>query len=148
YWIQLSAPGYGLHGTNAPASIGKYVSHGCMRLLPEHVELLYREARDGTPVDIIYEPVKLARDPSRRVFLEVHRDVLGAQRSELPTVLDFIQAAGLTEAVDATRVVDAVARAWGTPEDVSLQPPAEAAAGRPAAAVVPAADASPSAAAP
>ena len=148
YWIQLSAPGYGLHGTNAPASIGKYVSHGCMRLLPEHVELLYREARDGTPVDLIYEPVKLARDPSRRVFLEVHRDVLGAQRSELPTVLDFIQAAGLTEAVDATRVVDAVARAWGTPEDVSLQPPAEAAAGRPAAAVVPAADASPSAAAP
>src|SRR5206468_2136096 len=129
YWIQLSAPGYGLHGTNAPASIGKYVSHGCMRLLPEHVELLYREARDGTPVDIIYEPVKLARDPSRRVFLEVHRDVLGAQRSELPTVLDFIQAAGLTEAVDATRVVDAVARAWGTPEDVSLQPPAEAAEG-------------------
>jgi len=74
--------------------------------------------------------------------------VLGAQRSELPTVLDFIQAAGLTEAVDATRVVDAVARAWGTPEDVSLQPPAEPAAGRPAAAVVPARDASPPAAAP
>src|SRR5438309_11303780 len=130
YWIQLSAPGYGLHGTNAPASIGKYVSHGCMRLLPEHVELLYREARDGTPVDIIYEPVKLARSAGGGVFLEVHRDVLGAKQSELPAVLDFIQAAGLSEAVDATRVVDAVARAWGTPEDVSLQPPPEPAAGR------------------
>src|SRR5438552_39858 len=148
YWIQLSAPGYGLHGTNAPASIGKYVSHGCMRLLPEHVELLYREARDGTPVDIIYEPVKLARSAGGGVFLEVHRDVLGARQSELPAVFDFIQAAGLSEAVDATRVVDAVARAWGTPEDVSLQPPPEPAAGRPAAAVVPAGDANPSGAAP
>ena len=141
YWIQLSAPGYGLHGTNAPASIGKYASHGCMRLLPEHVELLYREARDGTPVDIVYEPVKLARDASGRVWLEVHRDVLGAKQSELPAVLDFIQAAGLTEAVDATRVVEAVAHAWGTPEDVSLPPPAPAGAAAPAAAIVPAADA-------
>ena len=125
YWVQLSAPGYGLHGTNAPASIGKYASHGCMRLLPEHVELLYREARDGTPVDIIYEPVKLARDASGRVYLEVHRDVLGAKQSELPAVLDFIEAARLSEAVDATRVVEAVTRAWGMPEDVSRDPPAD-----------------------
>ena len=128
YWIQLSAPGYGLHGTNAPASIGKYASHGCMRLLPEHVEFLYREGRDGTPVDIVYEPVKLARDAGR-VYLEVHRDVLSGKRSELPAVLDFIEATGLTEAVDATRVADAVARAWGTPEDVSLEPPAGPSAG-------------------
>src|SRR5205809_4565855 len=134
YWIQLSAPGYGLHGTNAPASIGKYASHGCMRLLPDHVEFLYREGRDGTPVDIVYEPVKLARDAGR-VYLEVHRDVLSGKRSELPAVLDFIEAAGLTEAVDATRVADAVARAWGTPEDVSLEPPAG-----PSARVVPVSD--------
>src|SRR5205809_556698 len=80
---------------------------------------------------------------------KVVREVLpGAEQSELPAVFDFIQAAGLSEAVDATRVVDAVARAWGTPEDVSLQPPPEPAAGRPAAAVVPARDANPSAAAP
>src|SRR5207245_10897624 len=56
YWIQLSAPGYGLHGTNAPASIGKYASQGCMRLLPEHVELLYPEARAGPPADIVHAP--------------------------------------------------------------------------------------------
>src|SRR5947207_15371579 len=75
YWIQLSAPGYGLHGTNAPASIGKYVSHGCMRLLPEHVVLLYREARYGTTVYIIYDPVYLARAPSGRVWLGLPRAV-------------------------------------------------------------------------
>jgi L,D-transpeptidase ErfK/SrfK len=122
YWIQLSTPGYGLHGTNAPASIGKYTSHGCMRLLPEHVERLYREARDGTPVEIVYEPVKLARDALGTIYLEVHLDVMGRRRSELPAVVDFIESAGLTEAVDVTRVAEAVGRAWGIPEDVTLHP--------------------------
>jgi L,D-transpeptidase ErfK/SrfK len=120
YWIQLSVPGYGFHGTNAPGSVGRYASHGCMRLLAEHVEVLYREARDGTPVDVLYEPVKLARDALGSVLLEVHVDVLGGRRAELPAVLDMIQAAGLTEAVDVTRVVEVVTRRWGVPEDVGL----------------------------
>jgi L,D-transpeptidase ErfK/SrfK len=122
HWIQLSAPGYGLHGTNAPTSVGKYASHGCMRLLPEHVERLYREARDGTPVEIVYEPVKLARDALGSVYLEVHLDVLGGRRHELPAVLDLIEAAALTEAVDVIDVVTTVSRAWGIPEDVTLHP--------------------------
>jgi L,D-transpeptidase ErfK/SrfK len=120
YWIQLSAPGYGFHGTNAPGSVGRYASHGCMRLLPDHVEQLYREARDGTPVEVIYEPVKVARDPIGSILLEVHVDVLGGRRATLPAVLDLIQEAGLTEATDVTRVAEAVARSWGIPEDVSL----------------------------
>jgi L,D-transpeptidase ErfK/SrfK len=122
YWIQLSAPGYGLHGTNAPASVGKYASHGCMRLLPEHVERLYREARDGTPVEIVYEPVKLARDRLGTVYVEIHQDVMGGRRTELPAVLDTIDAAGLTDEVDVTRVAEAVSRKWGVPEDVTLHP--------------------------
>jgi len=52
YWIQLSAPGYGLHGTNAPASIGKYVSHGCMRLPMKFAEKLYGVTKIGTKVVI------------------------------------------------------------------------------------------------
>jgi L,D-transpeptidase ErfK/SrfK len=108
--------------TNAPASIGKYASHGCMRLLPEHVERLYHEARDGTPVDIVYEPVKLARDAVGSFYVEVHTDVLGGRRHDLSAVIDFIESAGLTEAVDVTKVAQAVARAWGIPEDVTLHP--------------------------
>lgn len=122
YWIQLSAPGYGLHGTNAPGSVGKYASHGCMRLLPEHVARLYHEARDGTPVEIVYEPAKLARDALGSVYLEVHQDVMGRKRHELPAVIDFIQSARLTEATDVTKVAQTVSRAWGIPEDVTLHP--------------------------
>src|SRR5262249_29217842 len=31
-WIGLSQKGYGIHGTNAPGSIGKAASHGCIRM--------------------------------------------------------------------------------------------------------------------
>lgn len=31
-WMGLSKPHYGIHGTNDPGSIGKEVSHGCIRM--------------------------------------------------------------------------------------------------------------------
>ena len=31
-WMGLSRPHYGIHGTNNPSSIGKSVSHGCIRM--------------------------------------------------------------------------------------------------------------------
>jgi len=121
HWIQLSNPGYGLHGTNAPASVGKYASHGCLRLLPEHAERLFHEARDGTAVEVVYEPVKIARDRLGSVFLEVHHDVYQGKPVEFDTVLARLQAAGLGDRVDWSRVAEVVARTWGTPEDVTLR---------------------------
>ena len=32
FWMGLSKPHYGIHGTNNPSSIGKSVSHGCIRM--------------------------------------------------------------------------------------------------------------------
>jgi len=123
YWIQLSSPGYGLHGTNAPASVGKYASHGCMRLLPEHAERLFREACDGTVVEVVYEPVKIARDRLGSVFLEVHRDVYRGKPVDFDGVLAQLQAAGLRDAVDWSRVAEVVVRTWATPEDVTRHAP-------------------------
>ncbi|WP_020615433.1 L,D-transpeptidase [Paenibacillus daejeonensis] len=37
YWMGLSKPHYGIHGTNDPASIGRAVSHGCIRMYNEDV---------------------------------------------------------------------------------------------------------------
>lgn len=36
-WMGLSKPHYGIHGTNDPASIGREVSHGCIRMHNEDV---------------------------------------------------------------------------------------------------------------
>jgi hypothetical protein len=44
--------GYALHGTNQPSSIGRSVSHGCIRLLNEDIEKLYETVAVGTPVYI------------------------------------------------------------------------------------------------
>ena len=51
-WLGLSAAGYGIHGTNAPDSIGKAVSHGCFRMGKHDVEELFKLARVGDTVEI------------------------------------------------------------------------------------------------
>ncbi|WNB91893.1 L,D-transpeptidase [Bacillus sp. NEB1478] len=51
-WMGLSRPHYGIHGTNNPSSIGKYVSHGCIRMHNNHVLELSRLVPIGTKVHI------------------------------------------------------------------------------------------------
>lgn len=51
-WMGLSKPHYGIHGTNNPSSIGKIVSHGCIRMFNRDVLQLSRLVPIGTPVTI------------------------------------------------------------------------------------------------
>ena len=51
-WIGLNLKGYGIHGTNAPRSIGRAASHGCIRLRNRDVERLYAMLRVGDVVEI------------------------------------------------------------------------------------------------
>jgi lipoprotein-anchoring transpeptidase ErfK/SrfK len=44
--------GYALHGTDKPESIGRSVSHGCVRLRNEDIATLYGMVEVGTPVYI------------------------------------------------------------------------------------------------
>ena len=44
--------GYGIHGTDAPESIGKSASHGCVRLLNSDIDKLYDMVDVGTAVYI------------------------------------------------------------------------------------------------
>lgn len=44
--------GYALHGTNRPETIGRSVSHGCIRLRNEDIATLYEIVPIGTPVFI------------------------------------------------------------------------------------------------
>lgn len=41
---------FGIHGTNQPNSIGKYITSGCVRLRNEDVEILFQEVPLGTKV--------------------------------------------------------------------------------------------------
>jgi len=50
--VDLSQKGYGIHGTNAPRSIGHAASHGCIRLRNRDVEKLFTMLQVGDVVEI------------------------------------------------------------------------------------------------
>lgn len=52
-WMGINEPGYGIHGTTEPETIGKYVSRGCIRMHNEDVEELFKIVPIGTKVSII-----------------------------------------------------------------------------------------------
>jgi lipoprotein-anchoring transpeptidase ErfK/SrfK len=54
-WMGLSQKGYGIHGTNAPRSIGKAASHGCIRMSRRDLEDLFAQVRPGDGVEIVGE---------------------------------------------------------------------------------------------
>jgi len=51
-WLGLSEKGYGIHGTNAPGSIGHAASHGCIRLRNSDIEKLFTMVQVGDTVKI------------------------------------------------------------------------------------------------
>lgn len=51
-WIGLNQKGYGIHGTNAPKSVGHAASHGCIRLRNRDVERLFAMLKVGDAVEI------------------------------------------------------------------------------------------------
>lgn len=48
--LTLSRGDYAIHGTNAPKTIGRFVSYGCIRMLNEDITDLYKRVRIGTRV--------------------------------------------------------------------------------------------------
>jgi lipoprotein-anchoring transpeptidase ErfK/SrfK len=50
-WLGLSLKGYGIHGTNNPASIGHNASHGCVRMRNRDVEELFGMVGIGDQVE-------------------------------------------------------------------------------------------------
>jgi hypothetical protein len=54
-WMGLSVRGYGIHGTNAPKSIGKAASHGCIRMAKPDLEELFALVQVGDTVELIGE---------------------------------------------------------------------------------------------
>jgi lipoprotein-anchoring transpeptidase ErfK/SrfK len=51
--LGLDHGNYGIHGTNNPASVGKFVSHGCIRMYNGDVMDLYQRAHIGTEVIVL-----------------------------------------------------------------------------------------------
>lgn len=67
---------YGIHGTNAPGTVGKFSSHGCIRMNIPDAEALFSRVDFGTPVEITYEQVLVELEPENKALsLIVYPDV-------------------------------------------------------------------------
>jgi len=88
-------PTYGIHGTNAPWSIGGVVSNGCIRMHEEEVEELFEWVSYGTPVHITYNRVIVKIDDDGHASLGIYPDVYGYQPVTLKQVKDELAANGL-----------------------------------------------------
>ena len=98
--LKLAMPGYLIHGTNQPYGVGMRVSHGCVRLYPENIELLYSLVGVGATVRIINEPYLLGWR-NGELYFEAHApledDTIPAEE-RLRTMLENAEAhAGLSE---------------------------------------------------
>jgi L,D-transpeptidase ErfK/SrfK len=69
--LKLEMPGYLIHGTNQPYGVGMRVSHGCVRLYPENIELLYSMVEIGESVSIVNEPFLIGR-LNGELYMESH----------------------------------------------------------------------------
>ncbi len=68
--MNLGWPGYLIHGTNHPYSIGRPSSHGCMRLYPEDIEALFGQSAVGDAVTVIDTPMTLG-EAGGNLYLQV-----------------------------------------------------------------------------
>lgn len=98
YALYLGWPAVVLHGTNKPYGIGRRVSHGCFRLANHNAERLFSVVPDGTPVQVIDEPVKLGwRDG--RLYLEIHPTQSQSDQLERGASVTPVPVIGLPERI-------------------------------------------------
>jgi L,D-transpeptidase ErfK/SrfK len=112
YWIGLSFGSLGIHGTPFPSSIYRFATHGCVRLHPEDIEVLYGQVVVGAAGAIVYEPVLLAVT-AEGPFLEAHRDVYRRGAATIDQVRSVARAAGVDGQIDWARAADVLRRREG-----------------------------------
>lgn len=130
--LSLGWPGYLIHGTTQPSSIGKPASHGCMRMYPEDVAVLFSMVEVGTSVTVVDTPVKLGWSSDDKLYLEVTptqsqaRALAGNRKpadeilSEAELILHNVEAQGVT--IDWVTANAALQRHDGIPVVIGVRP--------------------------
>lgn len=123
YALNLGWEGYRIHGTNRPDGIGRRSSHGCVRLYPEDIAVLFAAVDVGLPVQVIDRDYKLGWD-NDTLFLQatptqsqsdsiVRRASLPI--SDIPEVYGDIQSIAGSAQIDWGAVKEAVRWRSGIP---------------------------------
>jgi L,D-transpeptidase ErfK/SrfK len=109
-----------IHETIWPTTVHQWRSHGCIRMLPEHMEKFFEQVEIGTAGQLIYEPVKIASTGEGRIFLEVHRDIYKMVMPLDEEVKKRIEKRNLSDKVDWKKINMVVNQQSGIAEDITL----------------------------
>ena len=115
--LRLSKGSILIHGTDTPFAVGRRASHGCLRLYPEDIPVLYERVPVGAEVRIVREPVKIGVRAGR-VYVEVHRDE-DARVDPASEARKLLGKRGLIGSVDAGKLAEVLEEARGFPVDVT-----------------------------
>ncbi len=116
--VRTSLHNIHIHETNQPSSIHKFTSHGCIRVLPHHMESFFMVVERNTPGEIIYMPIKVHIE-GKRVYLEVHRDYYNKIPDFGAEVRHLIEQKGLANRVDWQKVQKVLTDKPGIAVDVT-----------------------------
>jgi L,D-transpeptidase ErfK/SrfK len=106
-----------IHGTDTPFGVGRRASHGCLRLYPEDIPVLFDRVPVGAEVRIVREPVKVGVRAGR-VFVEIHPDE-DARLDLAAEAKRLLVKRGLLGSVDAAKLDEALKDLRGFPVDVT-----------------------------
>jgi L,D-transpeptidase ErfK/SrfK len=120
FWIGLSFPAIGIHGTNAPSSVPGLTTHGCIRVRPAQIEQLFELASIGMRGVVVYQPLLLVVDGSR-IFLEVNRDAYGRHPQLDVELEEAVARAGVGPRIDWARAFEVVRRREGIAVEVGIK---------------------------
>lgn len=121
YWLGFSKTGHGIHGTNDPFGIGRRASRGCIRLYPQDIRELFGRVQIGTPVIIVYQPIKVAV-VAGELFAEIHPDFLGRQHDPQQALQRLLTTLDWQGEIDQEALTRAVREARGIPVRISAVP--------------------------
>ncbi len=128
YAISVGLDGIMFHGTNAPSSVGKKVSHGCMRMYAKDIERLFKAVSIGTPVTLMKSSHEIGWQGDT-MFLQMAPKVKKAKWEEARYTpnLDLYEkiqkAAGPDATINWRSVEEAAWRADGIPVAIGTRPP-------------------------
>jgi len=122
YWMGTSADGVGIHATNRPWSVGHFVSHGCIRMLPQEIAQLFPQVEVGTLVKIIYQPVKMALTRQGRIYLEAHPNIYRKKIKYLAYVKSLAKRYHLESRIDWLKAKTVLKIKEGIARDITKGP--------------------------
>lgn len=129
YALSLAWEAYAIHGTNKPYGIGLRSSHGCIRMYPEDIKILFEAVTKGTKVTVIDRPYKLTWVEDK-LYLEASpteaqsNNIINSEEPDASTppeiYKDVEKMAGEKAKINWKLVDEALVKRTGIPIDITI----------------------------